>query len=180
MMHRRPPPSNQRGFVLATGMVILLMIALLLMYLFRDAILQERMSGNAVGRARALQAAETALRDGEARIETGGDPFSPFRLDAFTTTCTNGLCKSLGTPTVSALNTRMSSGVVSTSYASSLTTNLLEASPRYLIEIVTPPVYSGSDGCSVAAYRIYAKGFGSSNSEVIVQSDYMIRPALCP
>jgi Tfp pilus assembly protein PilX len=166
--------KQQRGFVLVVGMVMLFMITLLLLYLFRDALLQERMAGNAAGRFRALQAAETALREGEARIEAGGVPFNPFRLAAFSINCANGFCR--GVPANP--NALLDSGLQSTSI-SNPSANNLEQAPRYLIELISEPVPSSAVGCGTAVYRVLAKGWGSSGATVMAQSHYVHRPSSC-
>lgn len=174
--------KGQKGFTLIVGMVMLVLITLMLLYLFRDTVLQERMAGNAVGRLRALQAAETALRDGESLIQnrqTSGNlnaPFDPFRLAGFTTNCTNGFCLSVPVNPSSLLD----NGLQSSSYnAQAITDNRLGQAPRYVIELITEPQPSGPVGCTVGVYRVLAKGWGSSGSSVMAQSHFAHRPRDC-
>jgi len=180
--------QSQKGFILATGMVTLLLISLLLMFLYRDSILQERMAGNSVGRMRALQSAETALREGEAAIEAGGDPRDPFRFEGFVagSSCASannrpqGFCKSLGSLSTATLSSMLDTGLVSTGYsAAAISADYIVQAPRYLIEVITPSTFSVSEGCSSATYRVLAKGWGSGGAVVVLQTVYVNRPTKC-
>lgn len=66
----RPPhkarPAGQRGIVLLVALVMLLLITVLGVTSVRMLIVEERMAGNAYDRNLQFQAAETALREGEA------------------------------------------------------------------------------------------------------------------
>ena len=59
---------QQRGFVLITGLIFLIVITLLALSSLGSTTLQERMASNLREQSRALQAADAALRDGEARL----------------------------------------------------------------------------------------------------------------
>lgn len=62
--------DHQRGAVLVVSLIVLLVLSLLALSGARMALLEERMAGNMRDRDLAFQAAEAALRDGEALIET--------------------------------------------------------------------------------------------------------------
>jgi type IV pilus assembly protein PilX len=63
--------QRQRGAVLVIALVMLLILTLVGIAGLRDTQLQERMAGGAQDRERALQAAESALREAEQSIEDG-------------------------------------------------------------------------------------------------------------
>ena len=77
------PSHRQRGIALIASMLILIIITLLGLSSMRSAGLQERMSGNQYDRNVVLEAAEAALREGEAIAA------APLTIPA---SCTNGLC----------------------------------------------------------------------------------------
>lgn len=67
---RQPPArGRQRGIALIVGMVILVVLALLGMSAYSVATQDERIAGNTRDHARALDAAETMLRECEAYIQ---------------------------------------------------------------------------------------------------------------
>lgn len=61
-------PGSQRGAVLIVALVLLLVLTVLGTAGIRDTAMEERMAGNFRDHAAALEAAETALRDGEGRL----------------------------------------------------------------------------------------------------------------
>jgi len=63
--------SNQRGFVLITALMFLIILTLLGLSSMRTNSLLERMAGYSIDRQVALQAAEAALRDAELDISKG-------------------------------------------------------------------------------------------------------------
>jgi type IV pilus assembly protein PilX len=67
--------SRQRGAILATSLLLLIILTVLGVAMMRMTTMQERMAGNTRDLNLALQAAEAALRDGEDRV-------SPARLAA--------------------------------------------------------------------------------------------------
>lgn len=61
-------PVKQQGAALVVGLIMLLLLTLVGVAGMRDTLLQEKMVGNMRDREIALQAAEAALRDGEAYL----------------------------------------------------------------------------------------------------------------
>ncbi len=70
---RVPAGSGQRGAILVTSMLLLIVLTVLGIAVMRMTNMQERMAGNTRDLNVALQSAEAALRDGEDRL-------SPARL----------------------------------------------------------------------------------------------------
>lgn len=65
-----PMPKTQQGAALLVALVMLLLITLLASSSLRDSTLQNRMSGSVAERQHAANAAESALREGERRLQT--------------------------------------------------------------------------------------------------------------
>lgn len=63
-------PQRQRGIVLVTGLLLLVLVTLVVLASSRSGRLQTIMAGNTRERDLAFQAAESALLDGQARIAT--------------------------------------------------------------------------------------------------------------
>jgi type IV pilus assembly protein PilX len=68
-----PPPRTQRGAILVTSLLLLLVLTVLGITMMKMTNMQERMAGNTRDISLALQAAEAALRDGERVV-------SPFEV----------------------------------------------------------------------------------------------------
>jgi type IV pilus assembly protein PilX len=65
-----PDPHQQRGVVLVVTMVVLILVTLIGVASIRLGVFQERMTTNTVDRNIAFQAAEAALREGEALADS--------------------------------------------------------------------------------------------------------------
>lgn len=66
---QKPSLTSQRGVVLPTIMVLMVIMVVLGLSGMNDTAMQERMSGNLRNRDIAFQAAESALREGEAWLQ---------------------------------------------------------------------------------------------------------------
>lgn len=102
-------PSQQSGFALIVGLVVLVLLTLIMLTALKMASLEERMAGNLRSENIAFQAAESALREAENLITASaeglvdwGNDGNPFRpLDLFTgpfqesasPVCNAGLCQ---------------------------------------------------------------------------------------
>lgn len=75
--------KRQQGAVLVVGLIILVVLTLLSVQVMRTNVVQERMAGNMRERNVALQAAEAALRVGEARqpFPAGAELLDPVNWD---------------------------------------------------------------------------------------------------
>lgn len=170
--------KKESGFVLVTGVVFLVVLTILVIYMLRGSILQERMTANSIDRQRALQAADAVLREAEDSVVKGGPPFDPFLIDGFSNNCTSGFCKNLS-------KTQSLWTSISWSMTSSLKLSLLNfhsskvENPYYVIELVSAPVWTAAEGCSMATYRIVARGVGKTGAEAVVQSYFQSRPKEC-
>jgi type IV pilus assembly protein PilX len=169
------PRAAQSGAVLVTGLIFLLVLTMFVLALVRSGTLEERMARNARDQQMAREAAEAMLRDAES-VSFNKPPFDPYDASAFTPKCVQGLCRNpSATTTWQALdwaNTNLTKTFSDTKFnIPSVTTQ-----PRYIIEIITAPVKTGSSGhCDNGVARVTARGVGSAGATAFVQSTVRFR-----
>jgi len=179
-MTRRPMPSSspdaQRGVALMVVLILLLVMSLMAVLSLRGTLMEERSTANMMDRSLSFQAAEAALRQGEALAAT--KPTLP------SSGCNNGLC-AIPAPTDPP---RWKDGTV---WASARTLNVSlgsqTATPRYIVELIAnnvPPrgsctteenvspeaTCSGSE----SRYRITARSQAAGRAEVMLQSNFAV------
>ncbi|BCR04651.1 hypothetical protein DESUT3_17200 [Desulfuromonas versatilis] len=156
--------GDQRGAVLVTGLVLMLVLTLLGLAAMQSTTLQEKMAGNLSNRNVAFQAAEAALREGETFL--GGATLPAFDGNG-------GLYQ----PAVNvfglgwdAADSRPYSGVLGG----------VAAQPRYIVEELGPlesssmSLTAGTAVSEDTLYRVTARGVGGAGAaEVILQSTYL-------
>jgi type IV pilus assembly protein PilX len=153
---------GQQGSALAIALVFLLLLTLIGVTAMQTTTLQERMAGNVRDRTLAFQAAEAALRDGEAFLSQAALP----QFDN-----TGGL-----------LAPRLNAGMTATWDAHDWTGNSrlysgtladVAEQPRYVIEEL-PPVQSSGDTArfgalpEIGVYRVTARGVGGTPDAVVI------------
>lgn len=173
--------ARQRGIVLMISLLFLVVLTLLGITMMRTNVIEERLAGNSRDWGLAFQAAEAALRDGEADVNSG----TRFVGETgFSYGCgTNGLCKveTDGTPVwedmVNSANTGWMTGADATpsvkygtyTGANPATISGVSKQPRYLIEVITQKGSSLGikmpNKPSTYVYRITARGFGASEDD---------------
>ncbi len=178
--------QRQSGFALIVGLVVLVLLTLIMLMALRMASLEERMAGNLRNENIAFQAAESALREAEARIRNGTDgvdededgsldanAFNPLRLSdgPFQNTteplCVDGLCGE-STPLQSASIRTLSNEEVRT--ADLNIPNIQE--PQYVIELMSLAPHTDAR-LMYATFRVTARAWGEDpNSLVQLQSTY--------
>jgi type IV pilus assembly protein PilX len=161
--------DRQRGAALVVSLLLLLVATLIGVTAMQVTSLEERMAGNARDRNLAFQAAESALRAGEAFLLTQAGEF----------TCGTGRYRDgdavCGTPARDWSAFVCDAGN-SIEYLNG-TLSALAANPRYFIDEINyvcepsgSEIGSGSQKCY---FRITACGFGATtNTLVILQSTY--------
>lgn len=180
-------PARQRGVILIIALIFMTVLGLLVLAGMRTGLLQERMASNARNRQVALQAAEAVLRDAEVNlVRSQIAPFDPFTPTAFVAACTSGYCaRPLATDTprwqmVDWLSTSFTKTFANST--SNLSSTIVPAQPRFIVEMVNTPVISPSAGggiCPTLVSRVTAKGTAFDAAEVFVQSMYRTRPQYC-
>ncbi|MEO5378646.1 MAG: PilX N-terminal domain-containing pilus assembly protein [Magnetococcus sp. DMHC-6] len=167
--------SKERGSVLIISIVLLLILTLLALGSMKDSVMEERMAGSFRDQNLAFQAAESALRNGEAFIETLATT-SDFNI-----LCTQGLCSKEATPDPFQPN-QWGSGF-SKSYSGTIAG--VSDPPRYYIQVIGAIQESSGTEINlngygesvgqgdVTGFRVKALGRGSANtSQVLLESYY--------
>jgi len=163
------PATHQRGIALIASMLILIIITLLGLSTMRSAGLQERMSGNQYDRNVVLEAAEAALRQGEAIAA------APLTIPA---TCTNGVCPK----PVAGMADRWSDTNF-TDWRAATSTNSALVSAQFIIEDMGPQPADGTchlqipvePTCLVPLYRVTAQARATNSRGTIVTLQSNIR-----
>lgn len=172
---------KQNGIALIAGLLILLLLTIIMISAVQVTALEHRMVSNMQNQNVAFQAAETALRQAEAFIDSGSVEFNPLRLYGFADdtavpfrktaemSCSNGLCTRAGAiipgqfPNVSEADMRVAT--------TGLGEDLIPQEPRYVIELLRTD-YSVHSGRIYATFRISARAWAGDNSVVQLQSTY--------
>lgn len=163
------PSHRQRGIALIASMLILIIITLLGLSSMRSAGLQERMSGNQYDRNVVLEAAEAALREGEAIAA------APLVIPS---SCTNGLCPRPVAGTADRWSdTSFSAWRAATSTSSALVT------AQFIIEDMGPQPVDGTchlqipvePTCLVPLYRVTAQAQATNARGTLVTLQSNIR-----
>ena len=163
------PSHRQRGIALIASMLILIIITLLGLSSMRSAGLQERMSGNQYDRNVVLEAAEAALREGEAVAA------APLTIP---TTCTNGLCPR---PVAGAADRWLDTGF--TAWRAATSTNSTLVTAQFIIEDMGPQPVDGTchlqipvePTCLLPLYRVTAQAQATNARGTIVTLQSNIR-----
>jgi type IV pilus assembly protein PilX len=168
--------GGQQGAALIVVLMLLLIVTLLGLASMRGAILQERRAGATYGRSLAFQAAEAALREGEAFA--AGKPALPAAG------CTNGICARTA-PGATPAWVSSSFWTTAGNFKAATTTN--DATSQYSIQDYglaqsdecaastgTNPLDMSAPPCTaeIRVYRIVARSVTPSGAEVMLQSLY--------
>lgn len=166
-----PMRRQQAGASLVVVLILLLVMTLLGLAVLRGTLLEERMSSNLFDRSVGFQAAETALRDGEAVARAA--PVAPAAG------CTGGLCS---LPDASATDRWLNTGFNGWTNA---TTSLdaLAGTPQYIVEFMgEAPTWPGCDRkvpvdalCLSPRYRVTARSQQADRAQVILQTNFIVQ-----
>ena len=189
MSTHRTTTAAQRGMVLVTSLVILLVLTLLGLAAIQNTSLEERMAGNMRSESVALQAAEAALREGESWIFNRTAmlipvPYSARAADSVWPLNEPELVKNLNA--TSWWEEWTTTEWQENNYTTALTDALLYTGsssdavppPRYLIEergLAKESIVVGQQGdfAGTMFYQVTARGVDAGGrSEVVVRSTY--------
>jgi type IV pilus assembly protein PilX len=172
--------QQQKGIALIVSLIILLLLTIIMVSALRVTTLEEKMSGNSQDSNIAFQAAESALREAEAYLQSGAFPFNPLKLSGAPfrdtsgeTVCGTeallGLCSET-TPLQSTLFPNVNGGkiVANTGIVG------ISAEPEYIIELIrTDPSVDSSR--VYATFRITTRAWGEeANTVVRLQSTFRV------
>lgn len=173
-----PGRQQQRGIALFVVLMLLLVITLLGLSSLRSTVMEERMSANMFDRSLGFQAAESALREAEARVA-----LSATRAAFPASGCTEGLCAEPPPPDgkVDTLQRWLDPGFSGWFSANSALAPAASGPPQYIAEAMAPG--SNWPGCHLLLpldplcesprYRITARSgaAGTDRAQVILQSN---------
>ncbi|MCC5869833.1 MAG: pilus assembly protein [Gammaproteobacteria bacterium] len=160
------PPRQQRGMALVISLILLLLMSLIGLTAMQSSTLQERMAGNTRDRHLAFEAAEAALREGEAFLD---QPTLPdftntaglYQGNAANRPVWHGPAQAAGN------GVRTFSGDIGTAVAQP---------PEYFIEELRDIILPGTETelppppTSISYFRITSRGFGGTAESVVVLS----------
>jgi type IV pilus assembly protein PilX len=182
---RNAPPRAERGIVLVTSLLLLVLITLLAVSMFRGFGVEERIAGNLREKQRALNAAESAMQYAEwwltsaDNVNLVGNCTAPL-LNANLRqgmVCQNTLPTQVASVTTVPWIDPTTHGEFGVSYASSGMNvnanpgaNTLAAAPRFYISLLGPSATGNG-----AIYQIDAWGYGaSSNAVAVIEGTYLV------
>ncbi|HUO79497.1 MAG TPA: PilX N-terminal domain-containing pilus assembly protein [Steroidobacteraceae bacterium] len=178
-------PSAERGIVLVTSLLLLVLITILAVSMFRGFGMQERIAGNLREKQRALNAAETAMQyaewwltsaDNVNLVGTCASPLLNANL-AQGMVCQNTLHTQVANVATVPWKDPASGaefGVAYTGQGMNVNAtpgpNTLLAAPRFYISLLGPSATGHG-----AIYQIDAWGYGASqNAVAVVESTYLV------
>ena len=172
-MNERRRARGQRGMVLITSLLLLIVVTILALGMFRSFGLDEKIAGNVRDKALALHSAESAEQYAEWWLQSGNAPSA--------TSCTAVVASNPGqvcsNPLTIPTNLPWAAGVTYTQNNLNLTngtTSSNQASPIFYIYDMGQPV--PGTGLTGELYKIDAVGFGgSANTTAIVESTYLVQ-----
>jgi type IV pilus assembly protein PilX len=175
LSHIAVSQRDQQGASLMIVMILLLVMTLLGLAVMRSALLEERMSANLLDRSYSFQAAEAALREGEA---LAAQPNIQATVPA--SGCTNGLC-SLPNASVADRWLNISAGDWRPATAANASGNA--APSTFIVEYMgEAPTWPGCDLvdetnrsplCMRPRFRITARSEADDRASVMLQSNYI-------
>lgn len=174
------PPATQRGIVLVTSMLLLVVVTMLVLGMFRSYGLDEKIAGNMREKQLALQAAESAETYAEWWL-TSGSATSPVVcstvvLASVGQVCSNKLATAVAN--VAIVPWKISGASVGVTYTPpGMTVTATEGTGTIFLSPVFYISYLGVSG-SASLYQIDAVGYGGSpNTTAVVESTYMVKTA---
>ncbi len=173
------PRARQRGMVLITALLMLVVVTMLAIALFRSFGIDEKIAGNMREKARALQAAETAEEYAESWIAGG------FATTAIACAPSTPVAYTLGqvcTPTTGLASPATLPWPTSIIYNPTTMPTALYAAPVYYITSLGPPLGGPPSPSAGTVYQIDAAGWGDSpTATAVVEATYLVKPGVtCP
>ena len=166
---------RQAGAALVVVLILLLLMTLLGLASLRGTLLEERMGANALDRSLAFQAAEAALREGEARLTAAPAPVFPAAG------CVAGLCAA--PVQVAGVPDRWLNPAFAGWFNAAVNLGASAAiQPQYFIESLGNAI--NTPGCELALpgeedpqcysprFRVTARSTAAGRSQIILQSNF--------
>ena len=192
-LHRHPHGA-QRGMVLISSMLLLLVVTILALAIFRNSGVEEKIAGNEREKERALHAAESAQQYAEWWLSSGFGATTPIlctTMVAATTpaagqVCANTLPTIVTNGNVANIPWQVSGANVGVTYAPpnmNLTTaggvNTYYQTPVFYISYLGLTATSTTSNYQLL-YQVDAVGYGgSANAVAVVESTYYVTSGVC-
>jgi type IV pilus assembly protein PilX len=180
MIRRRPPQSFERGMVLISSLLMLVVVTILAVGLFRSFGIDERIAGNVREKQRSLQAAESAQQYAEWWLSNGnattGITCSTLVASSVGQICANTL--PIVVTNVAAVPWQISGVNVGVTYTPpNMTVNTTSSTGTYYASPVFYISYLGLAPTGLGSvYQIDAVGYGGGPSTAaVVESTYLIQ-----
>jgi type IV pilus assembly protein PilX len=183
--------SSQRGMVLVTSLLLLVVVTILAIGMFHSFGLDEKIAGNTREKQRALQAAVSAEQFAEWWLSIG-NAVSNVTCSGMVTAPTVQICANTlpsvivgGAANIALVPWTISGTPVGVSYTppnmtvqtgASITAGTYYSNPVFYISYLG--VGTGPNGATGGVYQIDAAGYGGSpNSAAVVESTYILQTA---
>ncbi|MBE2211265.1 MAG: pilus assembly protein [Xanthomonadaceae bacterium] len=164
----------QRGVSLLVVLILLLIMTVLGLAVLRSTLMQERMSGNLLDRNLNLQAAEAALREGEALAA------AQTVVPAAGSGCVNGVCE---TPNPAVVARWLDAGFNGWRNATTNFGGTMASPPQFFIEFLgtseswlecnLDSKYQAKEICVRPMYRVVARSQADGRASVTLQSTFV-------
>jgi type IV pilus assembly protein PilX len=172
--------SRQRGMVLVTALLLLIVVTLLAVGMFRSFGLDEKIAGNVREKQRALAAAQTAEQQAEFWLISGANATTGVACSAAQTLTTGTVCSNVLT-NVATLPWTVAGANVGINYApSNMTVSTTIAAGTYYNSPVFYISYLGPTPTGLGKmYQIDAAGYGSSpDTAAVVETTYAVQSSV--
>lgn len=173
--------APQRGYVLVTSLVLLLIVTIMAISMYRSFGVQEQIAGNIREKGRALQAAEAAEQYAEQWMSNGNGALAQVTCTALLAAtpsnnvgqiCNTALNEAtiINVPWTNGAGTPTGTSYTPTSFTTGTGQNLYYAPPVFYITSLG----NSADG-SGTVYQIDAVGYGGTqNAVAVVESTYVV------
>ena len=176
--------SRQRGLVLVSSLLLLLVVTIMAIAIFRSYGVEEKIAGNQREKARALHAAESAQQYAEWWLSSGTGVTTPIVCLATVTSVLGQVCSNT-LPTI-AVNGNAAGAPVGVTYKPpTMTLNTAGGVNTYYATPVFYVSYLGTTADSTTSnykllYQVDAVGYGgSANAIAVVESTYYVASGVC-
>ena len=187
----RQAHSRQRGLVLVSSLLLLLVVTIMAIAIFRSYGVEEKIAGNQREKARALHAAESAQQYAEWWLSSGTGVTTPISCTALVTSTTGQVCSNI-LPTVAVngnaanIPWQVAGAPVGVTYKPPTMTlntaggvNTYYATPYFYVSYLGTTADSTTSNFKLL-YQVDAVGFGgSANAVAVVESTYYVTTGVC-
>jgi type IV pilus assembly protein PilX len=181
--------KSQRGMVLVTSLLLLLVVTMLAVGMFRSMGLDEKIAGNMRDKQRALNAAETAEQYAESWLSLGNGSNGINCTGLVNANigqvqvCSNTLQSSVLNNDVTVVPWTIGAAPVGVSYLPSVTASMNVTAPGSDYYSGTPTFYiaylGSTPGGLGSVYQIDAAGFGgTANTAAVVESTFLVQSSV--